>query len=458
MTQQPWVQTNNPIRANADLGIVRSSAAIGRPLPAPPAAPRYPLRVSADRRRLLDAAGTPFLVQGDAAWSLIANLTYDEALVYLDDRRAKGFNTLIVSVVEHLFSRQAPQDRAGNEPFITPGDMSTPNDAYFDHAERVLQACADRGIAVILACCYIGHRHDPAPGIDATDHAEGWYYEVVGTGVDGCRRYGEYIGRRFGRFANIIWCIGGDWNPDDARAGLDAIAAGIRSQGVTNLFTAHVRPETSTVDVFAGSDWLDIELTYTYGIVHRALVADWQRKPVWPFLLVESTYEGEHNASDLQIRRQAWWSVLCGGNGHCMGNNPIWLFWDGWQAALDQPASMAMARWGAFFRALPWADLVPDLECRVVTGGLGEVRGLDRVTAASTADGRLAVAYLPVQRAVTIDLSALTGERVAVSWFEPATGEYRSGGSLLATGEVTLVPPFPEDAALILGSMAQDGR
>ena len=92
---------------------------------------------------------------------------------------------------------------------------------------------------------------------------------------------------------------------------------------------------------------------------------------LWPFLFVESTYEGEHNASELQIRRQAWWSVLCGANGHCMGNNPIWLFWDGWEAALDLPASEAMARLGAFFRALPWAELVPDTERGLVTGGLG---------------------------------------------------------------------------------------
>ena len=227
MTQQPWVQVNNPIQTNVDRVAAGARPAGTRsPLPEPPPPARYPLRVSDDRRRILDAAGTPFLVQGDAAWSLIANLTYDEAIAYLDDRQAKGFNTVIVSIVEHLFSRQAPRDRAGNEPFLSPGDMSTPNEAYFAHAERVLEACAERGIAVILACCYIGHRHDPSPGVDATNHAEGWYYEVIGTGVDGCRRYGEFLGRRFGRFDNIIWCIGGDWDPDEARPGLDAIAAG----------------------------------------------------------------------------------------------------------------------------------------------------------------------------------------------------------------------------------------
>ena len=193
-----------------------------------------------------------------------------------------------------------------------------------------------------------------------------------------------------------------------------------------------------------------MNFTYSYNIVHRALLADWQRQPVMPFLLIESTYEGEHNASDLQIRRQAWWSVLCGANGHCMGNNPIWLFWDGWQAALDLPASEAMARWGAFFRALPWAGLVPDVERRLATSGLGEVRGLDRVTAALTGDGRVGVAYLPAARPITLDLSVMAGDAVAVTWFEPATGQRRSGGIIRTTASVTLAPPFAEDSALLL--------
>jgi hypothetical protein len=440
-TAQPWPHPDHPASANE----LRPGGA--EPLPEPPPAAPFPLRVSEDRRRLLDATGKPFLIQGDAAWSLIANLTDEEAISYLDDRHAKGFNTLIVSLVEHRFSRDAPRDRYGNEPFLQPGRVDEPNDRYLDRAERILDACAERGIAVILAPAYLGYRH-PAPGV--SDHAEGWYDEIVATGSEGCRRYGEYLGRRFGRFQNIIWCIGGDWDPDQARDGLDAIAHGIRSQGVTTPFTAHVRPETSPVEAFAGSDWLDVNPTYTYEVVHRALIRDWQRDPVWPFYLIESSYEGEHNASDLQIRRQAWWSVLCGANGHCMGNNPIWLFWDGWQAALGLPASIAMARWGAFFRAIQWADLVPDLGHRLVTAGLGEARGLDRLTAAVTGDGRVAVAYLPTPRAIEVDVGALSGDRVRVTWFEPATGRRLPGGRLSGGERLWLAPPFEEDAALLL--------
>ena len=422
------------------------------PIPLAEAGPpaRYPLTISADRRRILDADDRPFLVQGDTAWSLIANLDYADAVRYLDDRRAKGFNAIIVNLIEHLFSRDPPRDLAGREPFIRPGDLSAPNDAYFEAAERVLEACAERGIAVILAPCYIGYRHDRGPGI--SPHFDGWYDEIVATGPQGCRRYGEYLGRRFGRFANIIWCMGGDWHPELARPGLDAIAHGIRSTGVKNLFTAHPHPEYSPIESFPGADWLDVNITYTYGTVHRSLIEDWKRDPAWPFFLLESTYEGEHNASQQQIRRQAYWSVLCGGNGHCFGNHPIWLFWDGWREALDLSGSLAMARWGGFFRALPWSELIPDLERKLVTGGLGEARGLDRVTAAVTADRRLGVAYLPVRRPVEVQLGALQGPRLAAEWFEPASGRRAAGGTLAAEGAVTLAPPFEEDAVLTLAS------
>jgi hypothetical protein len=441
MSEQPAIQLHPAHRVNP----LEPSDSI--PLPKTSRSHRFPLSISADRRRLLDADGLPFLVQGDAAWSLIANLTYDDAIHYLDDRRAKGFNTVLVNLVEHLFSDDPPRDRAGHEPFTTPGDMGTPNDAYFEAAERVLDACAERDLLVILAPTYLGYRHE-RPGL--SPHLDGWHDEIVATGPEGCRLYGEYLGRRFGRFSNLMWCIGGDWHASNVRASLDAAAAGLRSTGVRGLFTAHVHPETSPVDAFVGSDWLDVNVTYTYGIVHRELLRDWGREPVWPFFLIESTYEGEHNASALQVRRQAWWSVLCGGNGHIMGNHPIWSFGKGWEEALDLPASEMMARWGAFFRAVPWADLLPDVDHLIATGGLGEARGLDRATAAATAERRIAVIYTPTQRPIEVQLGELAGPRVRASWFEPATGRTSAAGVLEASGAAWFTPPFTTDGALVL--------
>jgi hypothetical protein len=427
-------------------------AFVVEPLPEAPPAHRLPLRVSPDRRRILDVDGNAVLLQGDAAWSLIANTTLDDARFYIEDRRRKGFNALIVSLIEYCFAQDPPRNLAGDEPFTTSGDFRTPNEAYMAHAERILQLAADNGMLVILAPAYLGYP-GRFPGFET--RPQGWWDEVLANGPDGMRSWGEYLGRRFNAFRNIIWCIGGDRNPGEAAVGLDQMARGIRAAGGDNLITAHVLPECSPLDVFPDHDWLDVNPTYTYEVVHRKLQEDWRRDPVWPFFLIESTYEGEHNASELQIRRQANWSVLCGGNGHCMGNMPIWPFLDGWKAALDLPGSVAMARWGAFFRALPWADLVPDFGREIVTGGLGEARGLDRVTAAATPDRRLTVAYLPVQRPITVQTGDLAGPHLRVEWFEPATGRRVPGGVLAAEGGATLVPPLAQDAVLTLEAVSE---
>jgi hypothetical protein len=438
--------TSQRVTTHAETG--EESHRVPDSIPEPPPLIRLPLRLSPDRRRILDVDGNAVLLQGDAAWSLIANTTLDEARFYIEDRRRKGFNTLIVSLIEYCFAQDPPRNLAGDEPFTTPGDFRTPNEAYMAHAERVLDVAAENGMLVILAPAYLGSPNSSHLGFEG--RPEGWYQEVLANGAEGCRSWGEFLGRRFGQFRNIIWCIGGDWNPGETAVALDQMARGIRAAGIENLFTAHVLPECSPLDVFPEHDWLDLNPTYTYEVVHRKLQTDWNRNPARPFFLVESTYEGEHNASELQIRRQAYWSVLCGGNGHCMGNKPIWLFGDGWEAALDLPGSVAMARWGAFFRSLRWAELVPDFQHEIVTSGLGEARGLDRVTAAATPDKRLAVAYLPLQRALTVQAGVLAGPHLRVDWFEPATGQRLAGGTLLAEGSITLTPPFAEDSVLTI--------
>jgi hypothetical protein len=53
----------------------------------------------------------------------------------------------------------------------------------------------------------------------------------------------------------------------------------------------------------------------------------------------------------------------------------------------------------------------------------GQVDDNDYVTAAATPDGKLVIAYLPVNRPVTIDMSKLSGP-VRAQWYDPAQGSY----------------------------------
>ncbi len=113
----------------------------------------FPLAVLDGTRHFTDSAGDPFLLQGEAAWALMAQLRREEVDAYLADRKAKGFNTLLVSLIEHKFADQAPANQNGDPPFVVPGDFSMPNEAYFAHADWVLRPRRGRGVSGASAAC-----------------------------------------------------------------------------------------------------------------------------------------------------------------------------------------------------------------------------------------------------------------------------------------------------------------
>jgi hypothetical protein len=236
------------------------------------------------------------------------------------------------------------------------------------------------------------------------------------------------------------------------------ISLGIKEFDERHLFTAHCQGENSAVEQYGGGKWLDINSTYTAEIVHRKLLSDYNRTPTMPFFLIETTYEGEHNSSQVQIRRQAYWAVLCGGFGHVMGNNPIWHF-DGpglypvngtWQQAMDLPGSVGMMYWGRLFRSRAWFDLVPDQKQEVVTAGLGEFRGLDYLAAGRTADGSTVIAYMPTKRTITVDMSKVSGSQAVGWWFDPRNGQATTAGTFPTSGAKELTPPAEGDWVLVL--------
>ena len=196
----------------------------------PVSAPVLPLKVSEDRRYLVDQKGTPFLVAGDTAWSLIAQLNSVDIDHYLTDREKKGFNSIIVNLIEHKFCTAPPKTKAGIEPFDKTGDFSVPNAAYFDFAYEVIKKARDCGIVVWLAPAYLGSR-----GGD-----EGWFQDIKRSGKAASCAYGRFIGERFRDLPNIVWVMGGDFAPPEAdRWTVTEIAEGIREKDDKHPMTVH---------------------------------------------------------------------------------------------------------------------------------------------------------------------------------------------------------------------------
>ncbi len=406
------------------------------------------LSVSANHRYLVDQNRNPFLLQGDAAWSLIVAMSNAEVEQYLSNRKAKGFNAITVELIEHRYAKTPPLNEAGDAPFTSPEDFSTPNEKYFAHADWVIHKAGEYGMQVILAPFWLGYI-----GSD-----EGWIKEILKIEPEKCLTYGRYLGKRYEGFDNIIWLMGGDRDPQTALEKMNLVALGIREFDHRHLLTAHSDPEHSALDRYAMGGWLSFNTTYSYQIVHQKLFEDYNRNPAWPTILLETSYEGEHNASEVQIRRQAYWSVLCGGFGHVFGNNPVWHF-NGptlfpidttWQQAMDLAGSMGMMYWGRLFRSRPWYELVPDQKHEVVTGGLGEFRGLDYLAAGRTPDGKTVIAYIPTRRSITVDMSKVSGDRAVSWWFDPRTGKASAAGEFPTTGRRDFVPPTEGDWVLVL--------
>jgi len=399
---------------------------------------RFPIRVQPRRRYLVDRGGKPFLIQGDAAWSLIAELKRSDVDKYLADRKKRGFNTLLVNLLEHRFATHAPANAYGDAPFTTPGDYSTPNDAYFDYAGWVLRRAAARGFLVLLTPSYVGYR-----GSD-----EGWWNEMVENGPQRLQAYGRYLGRRFAGLDNIIWVEGGDDDPPIPGL-VDALAAGISDTDPNALQTAHTAPESAPLETWDGRTWLDVNNVYTYKDVYGRSIKEYRRSTL-PFFLIESAYEGEHSVPTRGLRIQAWQALLAGATGQVFGNNPIWHFSGpglfpasrSWQQALDSPGARSMTVVADVFGALPWWRLIPDeVGPQLVARGRGS--GSARVVAGVSCDGRWGLLYLPDRRTVTLDLGVFKGSSVTLIWIDPTNAASRPATprSAKTRADVRLSPP-----------------
>lgn len=383
----------------------------------------FPLKTEPGKRYLTDARGQPFLIHGDTAWSLIAELTREEVEIYFADRQARGFNTILISLLEHKFARKAPSNIYGEPPFLEAGSFAKPNEAYFAHADWILNRAREMGFLILLTPAYIG-----TSGGD-----EGWWGEMSQNSLDVLKGYGRFLGERYGHLDNIIWVNGGDYDPPDKNL-VSAIAEGLKSVAPGQLHTVHNDRDTSVPEFWRGTDWLDLISVYTYEPVCSLVETAYRDAEARPAFLFESAYENEHGTDALRVRRQAYQALLCGASGHLYGNNPIWHFrhpglfpapYDWWQA-LGSDGAQSMTHLVNLFATLPWWTLTPDLDGKLVVDGRGD--GWERVAGALSSDRRLAVIYFPKDRTVTLDLTKLSGQAIAASWFDPSNGRERITG------------------------------
>jgi hypothetical protein len=420
----------------------------------PPTTYLYPLKLSPGNRYIVDQNDKPFLLVGDAAWSLISELHDAEADTYLSDRAQKGFTTVLVNLIEHMFADNAPANIYGQSPF-TGADFTTPNPDYFAHADYIIQSAAQQGIVVLLAPLYLG----------AGCGSEGWCAEVNAAPTSAMTTWGSYVGNRYKNYDNIVWVIGGDVDPTSPSNVLPKVTAfvnALKAADTRHLITAHPGPNQTAAGAYLDPSWLSINNVYTYDTPQYQPDLAAYHASTKPYFLIETHYESEAaGPSDQALRAQSYWTVLSGGFGHVFGNCPIWNMGANntfgycsstpdWTTALNSTGSVNMQHFAELFNARHWWTLVPDDGHSVLTGGVGS--GSTYAAAAAASDRSSIIAYLPTSRAVTVNASGLSGNSMTAYWYNPATGDVTSIGSSAKGTLNGISPPALGDWVLVIDS------
>ena len=409
----------------------------------------YPLKLSANHRYLVDQRDRPFMIVGDSPQALIGNLSVKDAAFYIRNRRAAGFNALWINLlcVKYTGCRDSGSTADGIKPFTSPGDLATPNPAYFARVDNILRLAAKAGLVVFL---------DPI-------ETGGWLSTLRRNGIAGARDYGRFLGSRYKRFPNIVWMSGNDfqsWSDPVDDGVVHAVATGIRATDPSHLQTVELDyPRSGSRDDPRWLDVIDLDAAYTYFATYAQVLRDYARSPAMPVFMVEASYEGEQNGSSVSpgdppiLRRQEYWSALSGATGQLYGNHYTWQFAPGWKQHLDTTGSRQMRYLVRLFSGQPWFRLVPDQAHKIVTAGYGastptaNVGSSNYVTTAATPDKKLAVSYLPNGGTLTIDMARFAG-RVRGRWYDPTTGRFRAvpHSPFPNSGQVRITAPAKNNA------------
>ena len=422
------------------------------------------LLVSENGRYLITGDGKPFFWLGDTGWLMFGRLTREEAIVYLDDRKKKGFNVIQAMLLHDVPSRNVYKDSSvvrGDvaKPAVTAGsDYKNPVEYdYWDHIDYMVDEAAARGIYVAMV---------PVWGTVVKDKK---------VNKDQAEKYASFLANRYKDKWNIIWLNGGDIKGDVQQKVWEKIGETLRAKDPNHLITFHPRGRTSSTDWFHNAKWLDFNMfqsghrTYKqdtskneknhYGPDnYKYAKVDYQLKPVKPTIDGEPSYEdipyGLHfkneprwQASDL--RRYGYWSVFAGAFGYTYGHNSIMqmykktdpkpAYWphDEWFKAIDAEGATQMIHLKNLMLSRSYLDRVPDQSLVLNSGEKYNY-------IAATRGENYAMFYTYTGGEIKVDMSKITWPSYKVTWFNPRDGKVTEATPTNEKASVAIFKPTGE--------------
>ncbi|MGV8879592.1 MAG: glycoside hydrolase family 140 protein [Sphingobacteriaceae bacterium] len=413
------------------------------------------LKVSDNKRFLIYADGKPFFYLGDTAWELFHRLTVEEAELYFEDRREKGFTVIQAVALAELDGLHTPN--AYHHKPLKNDDPTQPDEDYFKDMDAFIKLAAGKGL-------YIGLL--PTWGDKVFKDTWGTGPEIFN--VENARQYGFFLGNRYKNQTNIIWILGGDRNPRDANdvAVWRSLAEGITSGAGGEdkaLMTFHPQPKEDggSSTWFQNDTWLDFNMLQTghckNGTNYNKITHDYELKQVKPVMDGEPLYEDHPVCFDWKknsfssaddIRKLAYWQLFAGAFGHTYGCHDVWQFFapgripissarTHWKEALDLPGAQQMG----YVKKLMLSQSVPD---RIPDQGLiinENLKDSAYCVATRAADGHYAFIYTPTGRNLEVNTENLKGRNFSIQWFNPRNGEFSTPVKIVKQLTLILSPP-----------------
>jgi hypothetical protein len=420
------------------------------------------LKVSDNHRYLVYADGLPFLWIGDTPWAAFIAATQEEWERYLQNRRDNKFTVVQVHCGGCWdWVGKLKTDRYGSPPFAGSGNSLQWNPRYWQHVDRKVQAANDLGLLV-----YVCAVHQPGDGFPVDDS-------------DQVARFAQNLAARLmGNFVLYSPIADDLWTPQ-----ADAAGKSLDRATPLQLISAHSRFFLEPAMTSHGKDYIDVVGLQTgEGWQHdpykkekpkpwsQPLAAqnaiEWplalyRLMPVKPVINQEGPYDhppytnNPEHPMPLPPRKAGYWSFLSGAPGltyGCFGiwnrGQPVrWMPSYDFETALKVESAGHMKYMSEFFSAIAWWTLEPRHD--LVLGRPDD--WMRKIALAKSASGDLAVAYLPGNAEVTVNMKAFLAPMRA-RWFNPITGEYQAAsGTIPVTNRHTFArPPGWQDAVLVL--------
>ncbi len=437
------------------------------------------LKLSENKRFLVQENGQPFFWLGDTAWELFHRLTREEADRYLENRAEKGFTVIQAVALAELDGLNAlnaygHRPLAGNDP-TKPEIKEGPANDYWDQVDYVVDKANALGLHIGFLPTW-GDKWNKKSN-------EGGIFTPETAAI-----YGEWLGKRYKDKA-IVWILGGDRpvQNDQHKEILRAMARGLRQgDGGAHLITFHPPGGNGSSTWLHNENWLDFNMRQNGHVAeftgrYDQTKLDYDRTPAKPVLDGEPIYEdhpvsfdarklGHSNAAD--VRKPFYWDTFTGAFGHTYGHHSVWQMWAPsrgpinnplmpWSEAIDQPGAGQMQHGKNLLLSRPFLTRIPDDSMLVTDRVPTSVPGAGRYRFVATRDeaGTYAMVYAPLGRKFKVRMDKITGAKVKAWWYNPRTGAATPIGEFPNTGEREFISPDPGedlDWVLVLDDAAKN--